>query len=77
MRVTTTISPGPRSTDLERLEKEIESHPIWTELRGAGHHRFVEGRHPPTSDTVWLARRRCCPSNRPCPASSMRITTLW
>jgi len=34
MRVTTTIRPGPRSTDLDRLDKEIESHPIWTELRG-------------------------------------------
>jgi hypothetical protein len=34
MRVPTTISPGPTSTDLKRLDQEIESHPIWTELRG-------------------------------------------
>jgi hypothetical protein len=34
MRVPTTISPGPRSTDLEQLDQEVESHPIWTELRG-------------------------------------------
>ena len=34
MRVPTTIRPEPTSTELERLETEIESHPIWTGLRG-------------------------------------------
>ena len=34
MAVTTTISPGPRSTELAGLDEAIESHPIWTELRG-------------------------------------------
>lgn len=34
MAVTTTIAPGPRSTQLDGLTEAIESHPIWTELRG-------------------------------------------
>jgi len=34
MAVTTTIRTGPRSTDLDGLDKAIESHPVWTELRG-------------------------------------------
>jgi hypothetical protein len=34
MAVTTTIRTGPRSTELDGIDKAIESHPIWTELRG-------------------------------------------
>jgi hypothetical protein len=34
MAVTTTINPGPRSTELDGLAEAIKSHPIWTELRG-------------------------------------------
>jgi hypothetical protein len=34
MAVPTTICPGPTSTELDDLDKAIESHPIWTELRG-------------------------------------------
>ncbi len=32
--MTTTIRTGPRSTELDGLDEAIESHPIWTELRG-------------------------------------------
>jgi hypothetical protein len=34
MAVPTTTCPGPTSTELDDLDKAIESHPIWTELRG-------------------------------------------
>jgi hypothetical protein len=34
MAVPTTIRTGPRSTELDGLDKAIDSHPIWTELRG-------------------------------------------
>ena len=30
----TTISSGSASTHLQRLDRAIESHPIWTERRG-------------------------------------------
>lgn len=33
MAVIATIRAGPRSTDLDSLDKAIESQPIWTELR--------------------------------------------
>ncbi len=34
MAVPTTTLAGPRSAELEDLDKAIESYPIWTELRG-------------------------------------------
>jgi hypothetical protein len=42
--VPTTIRTGPRSTELDGLDKAIDSHPIWTELRGPDTSRRIERR---------------------------------
>lgn len=59
MAVTTTIRPGPRSTEFEHLLVEIESHPIRTELRGpVTLHSWIPG--GPQTYLPSVSRRHGC-----------------